>query len=103
LEVAREAKYRELRELELDYGTGKLSPEDYEATGAALRAEALAILDRIEAFTAATSTAEAGVGGAGVGGARTAGAGNESVRGSDGDSLGGGDTPRDADVPTPVG
>ncbi len=53
LRAAREAKYRELRELELDHGTGKLSPEDYEAIGGALRAEALAILDRIEALEAA--------------------------------------------------
>jgi cytochrome c-type biogenesis protein CcmF len=51
LEAAREVKYRELRELELDYGTGKLSREDYGATGATLRAEALEILDRIEALT----------------------------------------------------
>ena len=43
-----EVKYRELRDLELDYRTGKLSSEDYEATGATLRAEAIAILDRIE-------------------------------------------------------
>jgi cytochrome c-type biogenesis protein CcmF len=50
LEVAREVKYRELRELELDYATGKLSREDYQATDSALRAEALAILDRIEAL-----------------------------------------------------
>jgi cytochrome c-type biogenesis protein CcmF len=48
LEVTREVKYRELRELELDYGTGKLSREDYEATGGALRTEAIAILDRLE-------------------------------------------------------
>ncbi len=48
LEIAREVKYRELRELELDYATGKLSREDYEATDGALRAEALAILDQIE-------------------------------------------------------
>jgi cytochrome c-type biogenesis protein CcmF len=48
LELAREVKYRELRELELDYGTGKLSREDYEATGGALRTEAIAILDRLE-------------------------------------------------------
>jgi cytochrome c-type biogenesis protein CcmF len=48
LERAREVKYRELRELELDYATGKLSREDYEATDTALRAEALAILDRLE-------------------------------------------------------
>jgi cytochrome c-type biogenesis protein CcmF len=51
LEAAREVKYRELRELELDYGTGKLSREDYEATGAALRVEALELLDRVEALT----------------------------------------------------
>ncbi len=48
LEAAREAKYRELRDLELDYRTGKLSEEDYTATDAALRGEALAILDRLE-------------------------------------------------------
>jgi cytochrome c-type biogenesis protein CcmF len=48
LERAREVRYRELRELELDHATGKLSREDYEATGAALRAEALEVLDRIE-------------------------------------------------------
>jgi cytochrome c-type biogenesis protein CcmF len=48
LELAREVKYRELRDLELDYATGKLSSEDYRATDAALRAEALEILDRLE-------------------------------------------------------
>jgi cytochrome c-type biogenesis protein CcmF len=53
LEAAREVKYRELRELELDYGTGKLSREDYEATHAALRAEALEILDRLQPPAAA--------------------------------------------------
>ena len=48
LEAAREAKYREIRDAELDFRTGKLSPEDYAAIDAALRAEALEILDRIE-------------------------------------------------------
>jgi cytochrome c-type biogenesis protein CcmF len=48
LEAAREAKYRELRDLELDYQTGKLSQEDYAASDGALRVEALAILDRLE-------------------------------------------------------
>ncbi len=48
LELAREVKYRELRDLELDFGTGKLSREDYETTNATLRAEALEILDRLE-------------------------------------------------------
>jgi len=49
LEVAREAKYREIRDAELDYRTGKLSREDYEAVDGALRAEALEILNRLEA------------------------------------------------------
>jgi cytochrome c-type biogenesis protein CcmF len=48
LELAREVKYRELRDLELDLATGKLSREDYEATYSALRAEALEILDQLE-------------------------------------------------------
>jgi hypothetical protein len=48
LEAAREAKYREIRDAELDYRTGKLSREDYEAIDGALRVEALAILDRLE-------------------------------------------------------
>ena len=50
LEAAREAKYREIRDAELDYRTGKLSTEDYEAVDGALRAEALEILDRLEAL-----------------------------------------------------
>jgi flagellar biosynthesis/type III secretory pathway M-ring protein FliF/YscJ len=50
LESAREAKYRELRDCELDFRTGKLSRSDYEATDSQLRAEALAILDRLELF-----------------------------------------------------
>jgi hypothetical protein len=50
LEAAREAKYREIRDAELDYRTGKLSPEDYEAVNGALRAEAVAILDRLDAL-----------------------------------------------------
>jgi cytochrome c-type biogenesis protein CcmF len=48
LELAREVKYRELRDLELDLATGKLSREDYLATNATLRAEALEILNRLE-------------------------------------------------------
>ncbi|MGH2904868.1 MAG: hypothetical protein ACRDK7_14995 [Solirubrobacteraceae bacterium] len=50
LETAREAKYREIRDTELDYRTGKLSREDFAATDGALRAEALEILDRLEAL-----------------------------------------------------
>ncbi len=48
LEVKREAKYREIRDAELDYRTGKLSREDYEAVDGALRAEAVEILNRLE-------------------------------------------------------
>jgi hypothetical protein len=48
LEAAREAKYREIRDAELDFRTGKLSREDYDAIDAELRAEAIEILDRIE-------------------------------------------------------
>ena len=50
LEVAREAKYREIRDAELDFRTGKLSNEDYEAVNGALRAEAVEILDRLESL-----------------------------------------------------
>jgi Na+-transporting methylmalonyl-CoA/oxaloacetate decarboxylase gamma subunit len=48
LEAAREAKYREIRDTELDFRTGKLSREDYQAIDADLRAEAIEILDRLE-------------------------------------------------------
>jgi hypothetical protein len=50
LEAAREAKYREIRDTELDYRTGKLSREDFAATDGALRAEAVEILDWLEAL-----------------------------------------------------
>jgi hypothetical protein len=50
LEAAREAKYRDLREAELDYRTGKLSSADYEAVLGRLREEALEILDALESL-----------------------------------------------------
>jgi len=50
LRAAREAKYREIRDAELDYRTGKLSAEDYAAVDSALRAEALDILNRLSAL-----------------------------------------------------
>ena len=49
LAAAREAKYHEIRDAELDYRTGKLSQADYEAIDGQLRSEALEILDRIDA------------------------------------------------------
>jgi hypothetical protein len=51
LEAAREAKYRELRDAELDHRTGKLSDEDYAELDAALRAEAIEILRGIDRAT----------------------------------------------------
>jgi hypothetical protein len=50
LEAAREAKYREIKDAELDYSTGKLSREDYEQLRSSLRAEAVEILDRLAAL-----------------------------------------------------
>jgi hypothetical protein len=48
LEAARDAKYRELRDAELDHRTGKLSDGDYEALDQTLRAEAIGILRSID-------------------------------------------------------
>ena len=50
LEAAREAKYREIRDAELDHQTGKLSDEDFQALNSTLRAEALEILDAIDRY-----------------------------------------------------
>lgn len=46
--AARDAKYAEIRELDLDHRTGKLSDEDFKAQDRALRAEAIAILRRLD-------------------------------------------------------
>jgi hypothetical protein len=54
LEAARDAKYREIRDAELDHRTGKLSDADYEAVDASLRAEAVEILHRLDQARAAT-------------------------------------------------
>jgi hypothetical protein len=48
LEAAREAKYRELRDAELDHRTGKLSDEDYAELDTALRTEAIEILRELD-------------------------------------------------------
>jgi hypothetical protein len=52
LEAAKEAKYREIRDAELDYRTGKLSEEDFRALDATLRSEAAAILARVRELEA---------------------------------------------------
>jgi flagellar biosynthesis/type III secretory pathway M-ring protein FliF/YscJ len=48
LEAAKEAKYREIREAELDFRMGKLSEDDYRATDRELRAQAIEILKRLD-------------------------------------------------------
>jgi hypothetical protein len=48
LEAARDAKYREIRDAEMDLRTGKLSREDHRALDATLRAEAVDILRRLD-------------------------------------------------------
>jgi hypothetical protein len=56
LEAAREAKYREIRDAELDHRTGKLSDADYEEVDRSLRAEAVTILHALDqARTKATN------------------------------------------------
>jgi hypothetical protein len=50
LEAAKEAKFREIRDAELDYRTGKLSREDWRALEATLRAEAVELLQRLDAL-----------------------------------------------------
>jgi len=46
LEALKEAKYREIRDAELDHAAGKLSDEDFALLDAELRSEAVEILDR---------------------------------------------------------
>jgi flagellar biosynthesis/type III secretory pathway M-ring protein FliF/YscJ len=48
LEVRKEAKYREIRDAELDRQQGKLSPEDWKRQDADLRREAIEILKELD-------------------------------------------------------
>ena len=73
LEVARESKYREIRDAELDYRTGKLSREDYEAVDGALRAEAVEILNRLDAPRSGQIADERTAAGGGEAGVKAAG------------------------------
>jgi hypothetical protein len=57
LEAARDAKYREIRDAELDYRTGKLSEADWRALDRGLRADAVEILRRLDELP--TSAADA--------------------------------------------
>ena len=49
LEAAKEAKFREIRDAEHDFRTGKLSREDFRSLDNALRAEAIDLLRRLDA------------------------------------------------------
>jgi hypothetical protein len=48
LAAAKEAKYREIRDAEMDFRTGKLSEPDYRALDRQLRGEAVEILRRLD-------------------------------------------------------
>jgi hypothetical protein len=50
LEAAKEAKYREIRDAELDYRMGKLSEDDWREGDRELRAQAMAILRELDAL-----------------------------------------------------
>ena len=48
LEARKEAKYRQIRDAELDHAQGKLSDADWRAADAALRREAIEILRELD-------------------------------------------------------
>jgi hypothetical protein len=48
LEAARDAKYTEIRDAELDYRTGKLSEADWRDLDRRLRAEAVQVLHKLD-------------------------------------------------------
>jgi hypothetical protein len=50
LEAARDAKYREIRDAELDHQTGKLSDDDFDAIDSTLRSEAIDLLHELDAI-----------------------------------------------------
>jgi hypothetical protein len=56
LEAARDAKYREIRDLEMDHRTGKLSDEDWRVLDRDLRAEAVDILHELDQLGDAPAT-----------------------------------------------
>ena len=51
LEAAKEAKYREIRDAELDFRMGKLTEADYRTTDRELRGQAIEILRELDAST----------------------------------------------------
>lgn len=57
LEAAKESKYREIRDAELDFRTGKLSEADWRALDRDLRGEAVEILRRLDELDAPAADA----------------------------------------------
>jgi hypothetical protein len=51
LEAAKEAKYREIRDAELDYRMGKLTETDFKVTDRELRGQAIRILRELDDLT----------------------------------------------------
>ncbi|HVO55624.1 MAG TPA: heme lyase CcmF/NrfE family subunit [Solirubrobacterales bacterium] len=66
-DALKEAKYREIRDAELDHAAGKLSDEDYAILDAELRREAVEILDETEAAQAGANGNGAAANGHGAG------------------------------------
>jgi septal ring factor EnvC (AmiA/AmiB activator) len=60
LEAARDAKYREIRDAEMDLRTGKLSTEDHRQLDAGLRGEAVEILRRLDEAREAAEAQKSG-------------------------------------------
>lgn len=56
LEAAKRAKYSEIRELEMDLRTGKLTEQDFRAQDRARRGEAVELLRRLDALGAASAS-----------------------------------------------
>lgn len=48
MEIAKQAKYREIRDAEIDYKSGKLTDDEWRETDLELRREATAILARMD-------------------------------------------------------
>lgn len=48
LEAARDAKFREIRDAETDFRTGKIGEEEFEELNSGLRAEAAEIIERLD-------------------------------------------------------
>jgi len=48
LEVARDSKYREIRDAETDLASGKMSQEDFDEVNVDLRSDAVKILDQLD-------------------------------------------------------